>query len=306
MRAGWVAGGIRARALLNRRLGVAGARELASSASARAAISTLAQGPYGHSVYSGQSLADAEHGVVEALLWQLRVLAGWQPRQGAEIVRVLAAGLEMANVVELARELSALKTGRYFDLGRLSTAWPRLREAASTTELAELLATTPWRDPEGITPAAIASSLGLEWARRVMTVVPEAAGWAAGGAALLTARLLFLDGRPVEDSTRRRMRTLLGDGVAAGDWDGFTQGLRHNARWPLAGVGDPGQLWRAENAWWVRMEREARALLSTPKAGRAVVVGCVGMLAADARRVRAALHCAARGGRALGVYDAVV
>ncbi|MGH3117421.1 MAG: hypothetical protein ACRDQ2_09975, partial [Gaiellales bacterium] len=104
MTGAWVAGGVRASALLRRRVGRIGVLALAGQPSLDDAIRTLADGPYAHDLRLGMSLAEAERGVASALLWQLRVLAGWQPPTGADVVRLLAGWFEVANVVEHIRE----------------------------------------------------------------------------------------------------------------------------------------------------------------------------------------------------------
>ena len=98
MSTAWVAGSVRAVSLSSRRLGAAGARALAGQPGLPAAVETLVATPYGHDVRTGESLAEVQHAVGATLIWHLRVLAGWQPREGADTVRRLAAGLEILNV----------------------------------------------------------------------------------------------------------------------------------------------------------------------------------------------------------------
>ncbi len=189
--AGWIAGDVRGRALLSRRVGAEGARRLAACPGVAEAVTALAAGPYGRAVRAGQDLGEAEHAVNAALLWHLRVLAGWQPRAGAEAVRQLAGWFEIANVVEHARALAGLPAGPRYQLGRLITAWPRLKAANTGAELRAVLATTSWEDPGSAAPAAVAVSMEFSWAARVAAAVPEARAWAEGGAAVLFARQRF-------------------------------------------------------------------------------------------------------------------
>jgi hypothetical protein len=142
--AGRVAGDVRGRALLSRRLGADGARRLTASPSLKAAVTTLAAGPYGRAVHAGQELAEADYAVGAALLWHLRVLAGWRPRAGAEAVRQLAGWFEIANVVEHARALAGVVAGPRYTLGRLTTTWSRLTATGTGSELSDTLATTSW------------------------------------------------------------------------------------------------------------------------------------------------------------------
>lgn len=302
--AGWVAGDVRGRALLSRRLGADGARALAASPSLTTAVATLAAGPYGRTVRVGQELAEAEYAVGATTLWHLRVLAGWQPRAGAEAIRQLAGWFEIVNVVEHARALAGQPVGPRYTLGRLATAWPRLLATGTGAELRDTLATTSWDDPGSAMPAAIAASMGLSWAVRVAAAVPEARGWAEGAAALLVARHRFGTLAELPEPAALRANVLLGPAATANNWDTFLDALRPGARWPLADSRGPDDLWEVENGWWARVERDAAALLTASRAGRGSVVGVVAFLAVDAWRVRAALQLAARGGRPEEAFDA--
>lgn len=306
MGAGWIAGDVRGRALLSRRLGSAGARELAASPSVAAAVTVLAAGPYGRAVRPGQELADAEHAVGAVTLWHLRVLAGWQPQRGTEVVRQLAGWFEIANAVEHARALSGQAPGPYYELGRLATAWPRLRVAASSEQLRAALAASPWEDPGSGAPAAVAMSMGLSWAARVAAAVPEARAWALGGAALLVARQRFSASGELPGPVARRLNVVLGAQAEASDWDAYVRTARPDARWVLADLTSADDLWRAEAGWWTRTDRDAAMLLRARRAGRGPLTGMVALLAVDAWRVRAALQIAARGGRPLEAFDALV
>jgi hypothetical protein len=72
----------------------------------------------------------------------------------------------------------------------------------------------------------------------------------------------------------------------------------------LAEVESTDALWRAEAAWWRRVEADAHVLSRSATAGRPVVVGVVALLAADARRVALVLGGVARRGLA-GVSEAL-
>jgi hypothetical protein len=302
--AGWVAGDVRGRALLSRRLGADGARRLAESPSLAAAVATLAIGPYGRTVHVGQEFAEAEYAVSAALLWHLRVLAGWQPRAGAEAVRQLAGWFEIANTVEHARAIAGLSAGPRYTLGRLTTAWSRLVATGTAAELRDVLATTSWDDPGSALPSAVAVSMGLSWAARVAAAVPEARAWAEGAAALLVARHRFATTGTLPEPVALRATVLLGPAATAASWADYTDGLRPTARWSLARTTTPDGLWHAELDWWDRVERDAATLLSAPRAGRGTVAGVVAFLAVDAWRVRAALQLAARGGAPKEAFDA--
>lgn len=133
----------RVRAWLRRRLGAAGARRLAASRSLADAQHVLVAGPYRHDVRVGMTLEETEHAVGATLLWHLRVLAGWQPRTGAERLRLLARAFEVANIAEHVRSLTGATAERRYQLGTLGTAWNRLSEATSPAEVRSVLATSP-------------------------------------------------------------------------------------------------------------------------------------------------------------------
>ena len=132
MTAGWVAGSVRARAMARRVLGAEAARQLAASRSLPEAQRMLQQTPFRGAAEAGLSLAAAQHAVAETILWDMRVLAGWLPRDGVSLLRLLAGWFEIANVDELLQTLAGRPSDTEFQLGALATAWPRLSEARST------------------------------------------------------------------------------------------------------------------------------------------------------------------------------
>ncbi|MEU5261969.1 hypothetical protein [Amycolatopsis sp. NPDC021455] len=245
MTAEWVAGTVRARALLNRRLGAAALRDLAAAPSLAEALPALADSPYHRYVRTDQTLSEAQRGIGNGLLWQLRVLAGWQPRPGAEAVRLLAGWFEADNIAQHARRLAGFEAPAPYRLGGLAGGWPRFASTTSPAELRAGLARSAWGDPGADTPSAIATGVQLSWARRVAAGVPAAAEWASGGAALLVARTRFLLGRKLTVETAARAAEVLGRGATdATDFTGFSRQLPAAARWSLADIADPGDLWR--------------------------------------------------------------
>ncbi|MDR3659850.1 MAG: hypothetical protein P4L86_05470 [Mycobacterium sp.] len=306
MSTAWVAGNVRAKAMLDRRIGSARARELAGTGSLAQAEQILADSPYRHYVRGGQTLREAEHGLAATVLWHLRVLAGWQPRSGAGTLRLLAGWFEIANIRAHARAVSGGENEALFAMGALGTAWSRLRTTSSVTQLRQVLTETPWGDPGGESPADIVVGVEFAWARRVALAVPEANDWACGGAALLVARRQFLEGRVLELPAQTNAERILGRrAMAAGNLQEFNSRLPPPARWALSGTADVGELWQAEFRWWSRVERDGLELLRRPRFGFGPTIGAAAVLAADAWRCRAALQIAAGGGGSMEVYDAV-
>lgn len=278
MTAGWVAGTVRARAMARRVLGADAARQLASCQSLPEAQRLLETTPFRAAAKPGLSLSAAQHAIAETILWDLRVLAGWLPRDGVRLLRLLAGWFEIANVDELLQALAGRPSGAEFRLGALGTAWPRLREARSMAELRQALAASAWGDPGGDAIRTIRAGLRTRWADRVAASGDPARAWATAAAAIASL------GAP---GSARQSRP----------------GRSHSR---VITVVPAAESWQAESDWWRRVEREARVLLRSSAADSGPVVGAVMVMAADARRVRAALASAARGGVALEVYDAVV
>ncbi len=309
MSASWVAASVRARALSRRRLGAAGARAVAVTDGLDRAVDLLVDTPYGHDVHHGMSVSQAQHAVAETLLWHARVLAGWLPRGDARVLRVLAAGFEVANVDEQLRRAAGAEHAAPFHLGGLSTAWTTLAGATSAEQVRRSLARSAWGDPGADDADGIRLGMRLTWAARVSANVPAARPWAIGGATLLVARAHLLTGTPLAPQAARLATRLLGSRwPASRTLRGFTAALPTDARWPLASLADPADLWRAEARWWARVTDDGFRFLRRPVTSPDPVIGAVALLAADAWQVRAALEVAARGGAsssALEAFDAV-
>jgi hypothetical protein len=135
MSAEWVAGSVRAKSIARHRLGSAATRELAGKSTTELALHVLIETPYGHNIRPGQTVAQAQHAVRAALLWHLRVLAGWQPRAGAELVRRLAAWYEIANVEEQFRRFADEPAEPAYELHALGTAWRSLSACGGPRQL---------------------------------------------------------------------------------------------------------------------------------------------------------------------------
>ena len=319
MSSSWVAGVVRAKALARRRLGAAGARAVATSTGLSEALAALALSSYGHDVRSGQTLGAAQHAVGASLLWNMRVLAGWLPRGHVDAVRLFAAGFEVANLDEHLSTLQQLSTPQGvptdppYSLGMLDTSWSRLSSMTALTGIAEVLETSRWQLRGCRTPRELALGLRLAWADAVVAGVPEAAGWARSGAALLVLKEVALEDRRLTEPLALRASYVLGPSFVGalssrpGDLAGLRDDLPSGARWVLDGIDQIQDLWRGEAAWWDRVERDGFALLRGSGYDRKPVVGALAVLAVDAWRVRAALETAARGGAGptLEAFDGV-
>lgn len=308
MGAGWVAGSVRARALAQRRLGPATARRIAACGSLREAQQALAGTARGHRVRPGQDLAAAQHEIASALLWDLRVLAGWLPPDGVRRLRVLAAWFELANVDEMLQGFGGRAARAQFQLGGLATAWPRLRQAGDRGALRAALAGTDWRDPGGESNHALRLGMRMRYAARAAALGDPVRTWAMAAMALLIAGDLsipggILSGGGLSGALLRDAASLLGPAaVRAKTFEELAGALPSDARWVLDET-TPGTLWRAEATWRHRVERDGLRLLRTSLLDSSAVLGAVAVMACDAWRASAVLEVAARGGLPIEAYD---
>jgi len=142
------------------------------------------------------------------------------------------------------------------------------------------------------------------WAARAAALGDPVRTWAAGAVALLVAGERFANGRPVDPAVMGSALSLVGPAaVGAGTLAELAGALSPRARWVIAGITSPADLWRAEETWLARVEQDGLRLLRTSSLDSGVVIGAVAVMACDARRIRAALEIAARGGAPLEAYD---
>lgn len=306
MTAAWVAGAVRARAIVGRCIGPTYSRRLAESESLAAALRLLEDTPYGRDVHRGQTLAEAQHAIAAVTLWHLRVLAGWVPPDGVHLLRALAAWFEIANADGLLLGMRGGSPAAEFELGTLATAWPRLRSAGSPAALRAALAASVWGDPGGDSPREIRLGMRARWATLVAAAGGPARTWACGAAALMMAGDRFVARRQLPPAALARLRRLLDEGaLGAESVAALASALPAQLRWAFADASSAEDLWRAEAAWWARVEWDSGVLLGTSVIGSESVLGASVLLACDAWRARAALEIAARGGGPLEAYDAV-
>lgn len=294
MSAAWVAGAVRGRLMLDRTLGIDGARALARAGSLDDATSLLAGTIYA-SAGSRATLEEAERELAASAALRVRTLAAWLPPEGTSLLRALGGWFEIANVEDRLAYLAGGSLWPAIPLGVLSSAGVAASEIEDPAELRRLLAASSWGAPASDRPEDILLALRFGWARRVVRQVPEAARWACGGAALVLAAELFLRDRPVDPS-------FVPVGVLGRGWSGASAvpDLRSRlpavAAWALAGIEDPAELWRAELVWWQQVAAEARTMTVSGLPGRRTIVGVAALLALDAVRVATALAVAASGG----------
>ncbi len=305
MSAGWVAGSVRARLMLARRVGPPTAAALAQAASLGEALAGLSGTAYA-SAAAAATLEEAQREVAACTALQVRVLAAWLPRSMVTGLRSLAAWFELVNIEDRLAYLADGELRAPFELGVLSTVWETAATTQNAEELRRLLAGSSWGDPGSEDPQEIHLALRFAWARRVVTQASEASAWAAGAAAILLAEELLVSGRRVGPALARRAQ--LGSAwLGAETVPELRARLPRHASWALAGIDEPADLWRAELAWWGTVGAEAELMAHSWREGREVVVGAIALLGLDAVRVSTALAVATHGGSAASreVLDAL-
>ena len=150
-----------------------------------------------------------------------------------------------------------------------------------------MLAASPWGDPGGETRRDVQLGMRLSWAARLAGSARPPRGrrarprcwWPERFAAARELPVALQEAGTLAAGRRCPGRHLPG---RAG------RRLPGHARWVLAAVEDPADLWLAEAGWWSRVERDGFELLGASGLGAAPVLGAVAVLAADAHRVGAA------------------
>jgi len=292
----WVAGTVRARLLLRHRVGRDRALEAAACTTLPAALALLGLAGYRDEPQAATDLASAQRTVAATLLLRLRMLAAWLPPEGASVLRALAGWFELLNIQERRAWLAGGPPPRPFELGSLSSAWNALSQAQTPTELRASLARSIWGDPHGESPEQLHVALRLALAQRVAETAPELGRLADGAVALLVAREVFAEGRPLELLADRRLGRLGRRWQAAPTFTELVACLPTQAAWPLTGIGRAEDLWRAELGWWLEAERVGQRLLRSAGDSRRAVIGAALLLTVDARHASTALGLAALGG----------
>ena len=330
MRPGWNAAATRGRLLLSRRLGPDRSREL-SRAGWPEGRDLLAASGYGHYLPTGASPRQAGFAVRHTCLWNLRVLAGWAPPRGADVIRAVVALLEIEAALDHLAALSVTQpparsaTGSaaqpatrpgaaeplsadWYEPGQLSTAWRAISSAPDPEAFRSALTGSVWRDPGAVDAASVTTTMGARWAVWVAESVPGGHGWAQGYAALVAARALAGGRRwaDLPDGARSDLEVLLGRRLGEADtWRALPELLPADSRWLLAGITSTDQLWLAEGRWWARLQEDSAHALTTSRDGAAITGAAAALLMEDAWRVEAALEAAQWGPAGAEVFDAV-
>ena len=191
-------------------------------------------------------------------------------------------------------------------LGLLGTAWPQVASATSADEVRRLLSRSAWGDPGGTEPTSVSFGLRVAWARRVARFAPGAGEWAYGALASLIAGEQFVFDREISIVTARELDRLLGPGWRpATSIPDLAERLADSARWSLADITSPADLWRSEVAVVRRIAHDARPIAISGRHAERTIVAILALFLVDLWRVTAAIEAAGRGPTALEVVDAV-
>jgi hypothetical protein len=274
MSAGWIAGDVRARGLAATEA-IDVASSVAKTPGLEPAVAVLGQTRWIRDTDSATSVDAAERAVFETLIWQLRVLAGWLPSEGVEVVRSCVAWFEIRNIEDRLAYFAGSPAAIPFELGRLGLISKSLGAAGSAEDIRRLIGASAWGDPGGEDAYAIRMWLRHRWHRRARDASPELRIW-ADAAAWLFAFRERLAGRAGADLIASKPPSL------PSSW-----------RWVTAATWSPGDMWRAEERWWAQVRQEGLQLLHEPVGGRGPALGAVTTLAVSARRIATALEIAA-------------
>lgn len=304
MTGAWVGADVRAVAMSRRTVGRAGAASIAACPDLAAALEQLQSSPYARDVQPSHDLANAQRAVASTFLWNVRVIAGWVPASGVSMVRIATAWFEILNVEARLRLSDRGSAAPQFELGSLAST-PGGNEPITTGNVLERLRGTWWGLPSQNSLWAVGLAMRSRLVDRASSGLPGARAWAAGAAALIVAREQVVAGNRLPPDVRHNLAHTLGQPALEADTvDSLREGLPERAKWVMDGVTNPEDIWRAESGWWARVEADGRELLRQSAFGPEPVVGAIAVMAADAWRVRAALHAAALGG-AIEAFDAL-
>jgi hypothetical protein len=296
--ASWVAGAVRAQALSQRRIGPYRANEIARQASLADALAMLRPTAYGERTAEATSLAEAQRGVDATLIWHLRVLAGWLPREGAAAVETIAGWWELDNIRTVLAGFEGVPGEPLHDLGPFATL-RQLERAGDAVDLRQRLRRSPWGDPGSDEPAEMLRYLRLRLALRISELGGPATRWASQRAAIWIAEDRFVDERRSPQRVLRRLPRFSTAGPQASSIVEFTSHLYADVARPFAGIEQLRELPAVEVRWWEGVDGEAETLLSRSRLGRDAWLPAVALLGVDAWRTKAALAMAARGGGSL-------
>jgi hypothetical protein len=277
MSGGWIAGDVRARGLA-----AADVRDIADRVAAtpdlEAACSLLGQTKWGHRIGEAATVEAAQRKIFDALLWQMRILAGWLPSEGVEAVRCCVLWFEIRNIEDRLAYFGGAPAEAPYDLGRLGLISKGLAGTSSAADIRRLMRASAWGDAGGDDVYAIRIALRRTWYRRVRAASPELRIWADAAAWLF--------------ASRERLGRRAGDAALAAT----PPSLPSAWSWTTTVPWSEQNLWGAEERWWGQVRDEGVRLLHGSMGSKEPVLGAMATLGSSAHRIATALEMAAGGG----------
>lgn len=305
MTAGWVAACTRGRALLDRTVGLDGARQLAAAPTWTTARATLRETAYGRDLGPAAERAAARRSAAAATVWQFRVLAGWLPPGATGLARLAVAPIEIGNIEGHVARLGGSDDEHAVELGPLGVAWPRVSATRSGPELHAVLARSAWGDPGGDDTVSIALGLRVAWARRALRSAGIAQPWAMGGLALLVAREQLVFERQTNPTIAHEFDRLLGrHWRTATSVSDLADRLPDSAGWVLADLERAADVWRGELGLIRRIVADAAPVAASGRYGPDTLAAIAALLMVDLWRVTAAIEAVGASPSTSEVFDA--
>lgn len=272
----WIAGSVRAHGLAGS-VGLDVATAVSASRDLDFAFDVLIASTWVRDLDTQTSLVAVERRILATLLWQLRILAGWLPAEGVEVIRSCVAWFEIRNVEDRMAHIAGAPAQASFELGRLGIISRSLQSTGSGADVRRLLAASSWGDPGAEDAYSIRIWMCHRWHRRVRDAAPELRVWADAAAWLLVLR---------ERLARRPGAELLAS---------VRPGLPSRWRWVSTTPWTSADLWSAEERWWAQIREEGASLLHSPVASSKPVLGALATLAATAHEIASALEIVSGG-----------
>ena len=281
MSAGWIAGDVRARELASQPSDIAAS--VAAAPNLEAGIAVLGQAKWIRDIDEARTVAASQRAVLETLLWRLRVIAGWLPSEGVEMIRSCVLWFEVRNIEDRLAYFVGAPAPVPYELGRLGIISRALGATSSGEDIRRLMATSAWGDPGGVDAYRIRMWLRRTWHKRAREASPQLRVWSDAAAWLLA------------DRERTAGRS------GADHFAGTPPSLP--SPWKWASVNWTGaDLWRAEERWWTQVREEGLRLLHAPIGTPGPALGAIATLASSVHRIATALEIAAGvGGDAIDV-----
>ena len=169
----WIDGDVRARALAAADVSDIADR-VAATPDLESACALLGPTKWGHRIGEAATVEAAQRMIFEALLWQMRILAGWLPSEGVEAVRCCVLWFEIRNIEDRLAYFGGAPAEAPYELGRLGIISKRLAGTSNGADIRRLMAASAWGDADGAMSMRSGSGLRRVWHRESASRVARA------------------------------------------------------------------------------------------------------------------------------------